>query len=507
MKPKRMLAAMVALVALLFTACDDKAETETPPPPDTNPPFIFPDSPALGANELAGATQITIDHSQTYQTIEGFGFFGARDKWWGGADDLYSDAWAERVIGDLGMTMWRNELYSHLPVNATDGRTDHDKNYPSFTGDLWWVNGNQDANWAKQKPVVEKLYKKAKDLGVDLKIILTVWSPPGQWKNGQSAKGAEWSGAEAADKNRLLPNNYTNYGNWLVAGLDLYKAISVPVYAISLQNEPGFNEPYSSCIYSAAEYANMLKTVAPIVKAKYPDVLIFGAEGMLDMETASWAPGAAMDFHAKIKANSEALRRLDRFAVHGYQAEGEGAGVASLAVSQHKQKWEDHNKLIASTGKEVWMTETSGFPTGNWSERLQIGTAIGTALKYGHVSAWVWWQGTEGNGGDFSATGKHFPISKQFYRYIRPGAVMVSANCTDSTLLSIAFMHGKEKRFTVVILNSGNANKKVALTGSKVPESFTRYQTTATDNCKNMGESTRIVTVPAMSITTLVTEY
>jgi O-glycosyl hydrolase len=500
MKNKIFLFAIVALF-LAVASCgpdnkDDPQEIENPDPGNT--PFVFPDSPALSEAELAGSIRIAIDHTKTFQTIEGFGFFGARAVWWkSGANTLYRDTWAEDAISDLGMTMWRNELYSHLPVNAANGISDFDKKAGNGYG--------QDANWTKQKPIVQNLYNKAKELGVDLKIILTIWSPPGQWKKSGSTKAAHilWD-YNVSDLNSLLPTHYVDYGNWLVAGLNLYKEINVPVYAISLQNEPAFNEPYSSCVYSPEEYVKMLKIVAPIVKAAHPKVLVFGAEGMLEAE----APKAGgQDFHNKIINDPAAASLLDRFAVHGYAAFDSNAGISSSQVSQHKTRWEQHTNLIASTGKGAWMTETSGIEMDTWPKTLQIGTAIGTALKYGHISAWVWWQGTDGY--EWKKDDKWYAISKHFYRYIRPGAVMVDADCTDKDILSMAFMHPEEKRFTIVILNSAATAKTVALTGTKVPENFTRYRTTdsATDNCFNAGTVGRFITLPGYSIVTLVKEF
>ena len=59
----------------------------------------------------------------------------------------------------------------------------------------------------------------------------------------------------------------------------------------------------------------------------------------------------------------------------------------------------------------------------------------------GNVAGWVWWQGSENPGstggvGEFALMnglnkGKKYYVSKQFYRYIRPGAVRVGATSTN----------------------------------------------------------------------------
>jgi hypothetical protein len=110
----------------------------------------------------AGTTanfDVTINKSVRNQTIDGFGFFGAQNNWWSGASSLWSDAWGDQVISDLGITIWRNE---HFPPSDS-------------------LN-TQDANWAKQRPVVQGHNRKADQYGVNLKFLVTVWSPPASMK-------------------------------------------------------------------------------------------------------------------------------------------------------------------------------------------------------------------------------------------------------------------------------------------------------------------------------------
>src|SRR5262245_49889476 len=102
----------------------------------------------------AGATanfDVTIDRTVRNQTIDGFGFFGAQNNWWSSAASLWSDAWGDQVISDLGITIWRNEYFP--PSDSLN---------------------QQDANWAKQRPVVQGLKRKADQYGVNLKFIFTV---------------------------------------------------------------------------------------------------------------------------------------------------------------------------------------------------------------------------------------------------------------------------------------------------------------------------------------------
>ena len=108
-----------------------------------------------------GATtfNVTVNKAERHQTIDGFGFFGAMNTWWSSPSSLWSDAWGDQVISDLGITIWRNEYYPPSDQFNT-----------------------QDADWNKQRPVVRGLKAKADQYGVDLKFIFTVWSPPSSMK-------------------------------------------------------------------------------------------------------------------------------------------------------------------------------------------------------------------------------------------------------------------------------------------------------------------------------------
>jgi glucuronoarabinoxylan endo-1,4-beta-xylanase len=212
----------------------------------------------------AQAAQVTIDRTQRMQTIDGFGFFGAHNVWWGQPQDMVNPAWVDAVVDDLGITIWRNELSPTADAVAA-----------------------QDAEWNKMRPVVQALSDKAKSSGVPLKIILSVWSPPSTMKcvvgKGGVQDGTPYLGG-TKNGGGLCPSKHAAYADWLVAGLKQYADIGVDVYALSFQNEPLFVEPYNSCVYTAQEYADTLAAIGPVIHAAFPKVKLFGSENMLAIE-------------------------------------------------------------------------------------------------------------------------------------------------------------------------------------------------------------------------------
>ncbi|WP_423146157.1 glycoside hydrolase family 30 beta sandwich domain-containing protein [Rubrolithibacter danxiaensis] len=446
-----------------------------------------------GTSSFDITTRIEINRAEKYQSIDGFGFFGAQDVWWEqDQSKLYSEAWAKQVINDLGITIWRNEY--HPPATPAQ---------------------NQDSNWEKDKPVVEGLAKVARENKVPLKVIFTIWSPPAELKCAVDTNTNEpISGTPhpygTIKGGTLDPAKYTQFANWLADGIQLYKNSGVDVYAISPQNEPLFVEPYNSCVYKPQKwYSQMLKNVVPVVKARFPNVKIFGSENMLEMEGGTdrqWFYGA------DIMKDPEALSMLDIWALHGYLE-----GIKPTESSKVAGLWQTvRTEYAEPSNKPVWMTETSGYGN-NWTKigdkpgALDLGMDILAALYYGKISGWVWWQGSGGDE-DYSLmngmqAGKKYYTSKHFYRFIRPGSRMIKLTFNNADKVSgVAFENENMGSFTVVLINPTNKKVKVNLTGADIPEEFDFYYTTASDNCKKKEKKVKKdeIILPALSMVTLV---
>lgn len=449
-----------------------------------------------GSLEQAEQVRVSIDLAKRHQTIDGFGFFGAQSVWWGGGP-FVTDEWADLVINDLGLTLWRNELYGHIPVTAN--------------------NNGMDGWWDKQRPVVLKLKEKADAAGEPLQVVLSVWSPPASMKCQAEVKWAG-EGTRSAEphnsKNEggtLCVGQEDAYAKWLVSGLKMYADVGVQVAALSLQNELMFREPYSSCVYTSAWYNALLAKVGPQLKAAYPKVRIFGSENMLSME------GGEKDFqyfyHMGLLNDPAALAQLDIWAVHGYSD-----GVQATAIGMHRGLWWRHfEKFAQPSGKPSWMTETSGYAdswegSGGKPGAIDLAIAIHAALQHGRASGWIWWQGSDMGGIDeFSLMqgtkrGKKYYASKQFYRYIRPGARMVELAVENEPLvLAAAFDHPERKTFTVVVINLADQDKRISLAGTGLPAKYEVIRTTAELDAKNLGVAAADqILLPPKSVTTLV---
>lgn len=437
---------------------------------------------------------VTVNNSSRAQTIDGFGFFGAQNTWWSNSSSLWSDAWGDQVISDLGITIWRTE---HYPPSDNLNQ--------------------QDADWPKQLPVVRGLKRKADQYGVNLKFIFTVWSPPASMKVRVTNNtreigvphpfGTKQGGA-------LDPTKYGEFAAWMGTGIDRFRAEGIEPYAVSPQNEPFFVQGFNSCWYKQEWYPQMLIGAMSILKANYPNVRVFGSEGMLEMEAAdnNWQ----WFYHKQILDSAQARANVDILAVHGYSD-----GVAPTSGSTLGHLWQSHKQHFADPmGKKQWMTETSGYLDswlGSSSQpgAFALGLDIMSALNNGNVAGWVWWQGSENPGstggiGEFAlmngtVKGKKYYASKQFYRYVRPGAVRVGATSNNANVFVSAYEHAGAGTHTLVVANTSTSAQTVTIGGAGLPGTFAIIRTSASENAASVGDYSTgaALTLPARSITTL----
>lgn len=398
----------------------------------------------------AAAVTVTINPGNEYQTIDGFGGFGL--------DLISTQSYIDKLLVDLGVTMIRTN-----------------------TGEAGETT-QQWANW------VNSVKARATANNIPLKFIASCWSPPASMKVNGSVSGLD------ANTNKLKPDQYDEYANVVKTFLTAMKnQTGIDYYGVSFQNEPAFPEPYWSCVYTPTEYVNMVKVAGPIVHAAHPNIKVFGAEHML----SNWGT-----FEGALMLDAAAKAQMGALAVHGYTD-----GVRPQPGSTAATLWARAARNATSANLPLWMTETSGY-SQDWSGAMQLAEMIYAALKFGKLSAWVYWTISGGGADSYhlmvgESTTPLYYVSKNYYRYIRPGAVMIDATSNDDLVFSLAFRHKTDNTLAVVLINSATTAKTVDLSGAGIPQ-LTRYLTNSSTNCVSQGTTAGTgITLPASSVTTL----
>jgi O-glycosyl hydrolase len=456
-------------------------------------------SPSVEATETISTVlrSVSVDLNQTYQTMEGFGGFGAMDNYWT-AGPFTSPAFVNTLIDDLGVSILRDNIPSNFEIvndNADPRVTDLskfnlDNNSPGIDGKL-----------ADHIPYLKNMHA----AGLE-KLIVSIWSaPPWMKTNNRVDNGTTQNSAPAYNENptpadnQLRKDMYEEFAEMCVAYVKVMKReTGIDIYALSIQNEPRFSQFYASCVYNGAALRDLLKVVGKRFRAEGLNTKLFLPEDI------GWLEGVAGMVKPSLE-DPESRDYADIVAVHGYDLDG------VTANSPDAQSWKTMYSWGASYNKPLWMTETSGYKN-DWAGAIRLAKAMYTAIRQGNVSAWLYWTISTGTLDEFSLMSssglksKRYYVSRNFYRFIRPGAQRVSADApADSHIYPLAFRHILQQATTIIIINESERPEAITILGGGLPSRFNQFTTTALQDCIDTGpiETNSRIILPPNSVTTL----
>ncbi len=359
----------------------------------------------LSVTNKQQAVQISTDLQNQKQVIEGFGGYGLERVDWS-RGPYYSQEFINNIINDLGLTILRVGISSigFEPVNENNDPYDTDL-------EVFRQNMRKNEDW-KYIDFVRDLYKTDKDV----KVIASSWSPPAWMKSNNNVNEGGY----------LLTKYYQEYAEYIVAYIKLFKEeTGGDLYAVSLQNEPTFWEPYASCQYTPRTYCDLIKVVGERLEMEGLSTKLFYPEEVMVRESdmLGWMNTLNSDLYAR--------EYVDIVAVHGYESTGTSAGTIGGEL------WEKYyNDYVNYPGypKQFWMTETSGEKNTH-SGAIQMISGLSNAITYGRLNAWVYWTISgdvrdpydPNEVYDLMLNGvklKKYYASKNYYRYVRPGAMV-----------------------------------------------------------------------------------
>jgi len=427
----------------------------------------------------AKPVEISIDLDKEHQTIAGFGGFGCQNFPWTNGP-FTSNRFIDDIINDLGVTIIRDEVPTNLEVT-------NDNDDPNVL-DLEAYNVDQayDGHHAPLSTRVQ-FYKDVLAAYPEMKFIATVWSPsPWMKANKMLDNGTEQNSAPDynpnpdQNSNQLLAEHYDEFAEFCVAYVKILKQeTGVDLYALSIQNEPRFSQFYQSCLYNGAALRDVLKVVGQRFEDEGLHTKLFVPEdvGYLGGVTSMIEP---------ILQDPDARKFVDMIAVHGYAFDGITAG------SQDAQTWNAMYNWGAPFDIPLWMTETSGFEN-NMQGAINLAKGMYTALKHGNLEAWVFWTMSGGQQVDrytlMDVNGnksKRYFVSKNFYKFIRPGAIRTEASSLEN-LLALSFRHPDNGQATVVLINTSDQEMLVTLSGNNLPQQWQVYVTSEQKDCVDEG--------------------
>ena len=374
---------------------------------------------------------IKVDASQTYQSIDGFGYCLTD----GSAmliNSLPADA-QDALLKELFLpdTAHLGVSYLRVSIGASDLSV-----APFTYNDL--PTGQTDVDMAqfsieKERKDLLPILKKVVALSPNIKILGSPWSAPSWMKTNNASKGGS-----------LKPEYYAAYARYFVKYIQAMKAEGITIDAITPQNEPlhGGNNP--SMVMQANEQADFVKNhLGPAFKAAGLTTKIIVYDHNADKP----------EYPAAILGDAAAYPYVDGSAFHLY-------GGSITALTQLHDAYPEKN---------IYFTEQWVGGPGNFGNDLQwhVSTLIIGATRNWSRNVLEWNLAADANYGPHTDGGcttclgaltigsgvirnVAYYIIGHASKFVRPGAVRIASNIT-SQLDNVAFKTPDGKTALIVV--------------------------------------------------------
>ncbi len=425
----------------------------------------------------ASGVPLTINGNIQFQTMDGFGVNANVNSWDNGALAPALDM----LTDELGASLFR------VYIDNTDWEATNDDSDP-FTFNWAYFNS------VYTSPRLEELWSTMAYLnqkGVTSGLILNFMGPAPAWMGGSD-----------------LPANMEDEWVETIASLVYYARNT---RNLSFTRLAPFNEPdWNGLEGMRADEFQLTRLLHKL--SDRLDAIGLGDIRFVGPETAQ-ADSAVTGYIPEMLSDPVVMAKVDDFAFHNY------AGYTANA-----------NALINNSAypdRDFWVTESS---FGN-AQDFAPADHLFTIVTQGATSTMVFkaYDGQDNHhppGEDFplgmlaydSATQTYAPRKAfyqmmQVYKFVRPGALRISAAESNGNLTVHAFRDPASGRVTIVGRNSGGGNMTIAGSLQNLPglSSFELYQTNLTSTSFQRGPDVTVtngsfaVTVMGGSIFTLVT--
>jgi len=341
------------------------------------------------------------------------------------------------------------------------------------------------------------------------RIYASPWSPPVKYKTNSDITCSGGSGNGA-----LVSGDYGLYATWLTNFVQSLKTLyNIPLYAMSVQNEPDICVDYDSASWNAAQMDTFIKTnLGPTFASNGISTLIFMPEAS-DSGRSSTYGGTCMN-------DSTCYNYVGGNAFHDYGATGSPTGTVSTATNP----W-------ASLGKKYWETEVScgtgfgpsgcesGFNTDMTTDGLMWANFLDSRLVNDNVNAYLFWFLIDNNSTDdqgliaeSGTVAKRAYVFGQYSKFIRPGYSRIGATHNPQSGVAVsAYRNATTGTIVIVATNytSSSISQGFTLTNAPSFTSVTPYITSASlslaaQSNVSVSSNAFTYTLPAGSVTTFV---
>ncbi|MFZ0747007.1 MAG: glycoside hydrolase family 30 beta sandwich domain-containing protein [Terracidiphilus sp.] len=402
---------------------------------------------------------ITVDDAQRFQGIDGFGASLTDSAAWLFAKKLspsQTDAAFKSLFGrkdgialsflrqpigssDLAVTFYSfDDLCQQTTKACTTPAGESDPDLKHFS-------------LAHDQEYILPLLRKALAINPGIHVMITPWSPPGWMKTSGSMLG---SNPETNQASSLRPEFYAVFANYMVKTIQGYQAAGVPVWAMSVQNEPLYAPPtYSGMKMEAAEQAALFgEALRPALAAAHLSPKVMAYDHNWDRP----------DYPETVLRDPKAGALAAGTAWHHY------GGDPSVMTKNHEE----------FPQKDQWVTESSG---GSWQTGNVLAEEAGEliAVTRNWARSYVLWAlATDQNHGPFvggcdtcrglvtiDLANPNHPLVKpeldyyvlgQASKFLLPGAVRIASDEPGGAKIKDVAFRNSNGTVVLYTLNAGS---------------------------------------------------
>ena len=340
----------------------------------------------------------------------------------------------------IGYTIARTNIHScDFSSQSYTYVNEGDKNLKSF---------NIDHDKAYRIPLIKQAIKASAN---KLLLYASPWSPPAFMKdNNNMLRGG-----------KLLPEYYDSWANYFVKFIKSYEAEGIPVWGLTIQNEPMATQRWESCIFTSEEERDFLKFhLGPIMyKNGFTNKKIIVWDHNRDLLTQR----ASTIFN-----DSVASKYAWGIGFHWYET-WTGGDPLHKNVQSVNETFPNKNIFFTEGCVEAFDASKYQF----WGNAERYGKSIINDLNAGIVG-WTDWNilldetGGPNHVGNFcfapihadTKTGNLIYTPTYYYighfsKFILPNAKRISSSSSRSNLLTTSFQN-ENGTFTTIVMNSSN---------------------------------------------------
>lgn len=403
--------------------------------PSEGPTFLDAEQP------LESEISVFVEPRKTFQTILGIGgaITDASAETFAKLDPTHQEELLNAYYSQdegLGYTLLRTNIHS---CDFSSG---------SYTyieeGDTTLTTFSIEHDQEYRIPMIKKAIDRA---GGSLVTYVSPWSPPAFMKsNNNMLQGGT-----------LLPEYYQNWANYFVKFIQAYEAENIPIWGMTVQNEPMAKQTWESCIYTSEAERDFVKNyLGPTLEKN----------GLTDKNIVVWDHNRdLMNQRADVVfGDPEASKYIWGMGFHWYE-DWSGGDQQYENVRKVQESYPSKNLLFTEGCNDRFDAAKYQF----WPNAERYGKSMINDFNNDTVG-WTDWNilldenGGPNHVGNFcfapihadTQTGELIYTPSYYYighfsKFVRPEAKRVASAVSRSALLSASFLNPDGKMATVVM--------------------------------------------------------